>query len=230
MPMYMCAALRGSMRIECSFGPSGVPSLSSPHHALRCGCSLKPSTPRHVAPPSSERNNPCGEVPAYQTPGCDTWPGRQPERVIDDTAAAFAKRWRLFCFVPGTPAILRAENRRAEMTCPRGGEHRLAVTRIGDAMMHDVAEELRPGEAPGATRCIGVHLPKPLARRNEQGKPAFAGCFFRLRHSAPLTGSAIADCRRYAFTPTTTRLPLHSSSAAQTRFSATIIDRLTDPH
>src|SRR5439155_16083998 len=75
MPKYICAALRGSIRIECNFGPSGVPSLSPPHHALRCGCSLKPSTPRHVAPPSSERNKPCGEVPPYQVPGCDACPG-----------------------------------------------------------------------------------------------------------------------------------------------------------
>ena len=69
MPMYMCSGSRGSTRIECSLGPSGVPSWSPPHHALRCGCSLKPSTPVHVAPPSSERNRPCGDVPAYQTPG-----------------------------------------------------------------------------------------------------------------------------------------------------------------
>ena len=75
MPMYMCAGSRGSTITECIFGPSGVPSWSPPHHALRCGCALKPATPFHVAPPSSERNKPCGDVPAYQTPGCEACPG-----------------------------------------------------------------------------------------------------------------------------------------------------------
>ena len=39
------------------------------------GCALNPSTPSHVAPPSVERNSPCGDVPAYQTPGSRAWPG-----------------------------------------------------------------------------------------------------------------------------------------------------------
>ena len=75
MLTYMWRASRGSTRIECSLGPSGVPSWSPPHHALRIGCALKPATPSHVAPPSAERNRPCGDVPAHQTPGCDAWPG-----------------------------------------------------------------------------------------------------------------------------------------------------------
>lgn len=30
---------------------------------------------RQVSPPSSERKSPCGEVPAYQTPGSFAWQG-----------------------------------------------------------------------------------------------------------------------------------------------------------
>src|SRR5438552_3951531 len=67
--MYRCFESRGSTTIEWTFGPSGVPSLSPPHHSLRCGCLLKPSTPCHVSPASSLRKSPCGDVPAYQTPG-----------------------------------------------------------------------------------------------------------------------------------------------------------------
>src|SRR6478752_2934301 len=63
------------IRIECSFAPSGVPSWSPPHHALRFGFALNPATPSHVAPPSTERNRPCGDVPAHHTPGSLGWPG-----------------------------------------------------------------------------------------------------------------------------------------------------------
>ena len=137
-------ASRGSIRTECSFGPSGVPSLSSPHQALRCGCSLKPSTPRQVAPPSSERNSPCGEVPAYHDTGlrkrgpasartCDRRRGHCPRRNAGGCLAS--------CHV--RPRSCRAEDRRTKMPGARSGEHRLAVARIGHAVVDDVPEELR---------------------------------------------------------------------------------------
>jgi peroxiredoxin len=105
--------------------------------------------------------------------------------MIDDAAAALAKSWRQVRLVPGSATIVRAKNRRAEVARTRCGEHRLAVARVGDAVMHDVAEKLRPRKAPRAARGIGVQLPEPLARRNKQRQPACAGSF-RLRHETPL--------------------------------------------
>ncbi len=61
--------------IECSLGPSGVPSCTVPIQARYCGSSLIEEKGSHVTPPSSERKSPCGEVPAYQDPGSLGWPG-----------------------------------------------------------------------------------------------------------------------------------------------------------
>src|SRR5512143_1389344 len=69
IPKYRCLGSRGSTMIECSFGPSGVPSCTVPIHSRYCGSSLMVENGDQVTPPSSERNSPCGEVPAYQTPG-----------------------------------------------------------------------------------------------------------------------------------------------------------------
>src|SRR5262249_42598843 len=75
MPKYKCAGSRGSIRIECSFGPSGVPSCSAPIHSRYCASSLTLENGDQLTPPSSERNSPCGDVPAYQTSGWLACPG-----------------------------------------------------------------------------------------------------------------------------------------------------------
>ena len=75
MPTYRCAASRGSTRIEWSFGPSGVPSWGPPIHARYFGSSFRPDTGAHVAPPSSDRKSPWGEVPAYHVSSSLGWPG-----------------------------------------------------------------------------------------------------------------------------------------------------------
>src|SRR5574338_709561 len=71
---YKCAGSRGSTMIECSLGPSGVPSCTVPIHSRYCGSSLMLEYGAHVRPPSSERKRPCGDVPAYHTPGCEAGP------------------------------------------------------------------------------------------------------------------------------------------------------------
>ena len=53
----------------------GAFALLPPVQAVRSGFSLNPATPSQLMPPSSERNSPCGDVPAYQTPGSDACPG-----------------------------------------------------------------------------------------------------------------------------------------------------------
>src|SRR6266436_2213582 len=75
MAKYRCAGSRGSTMIECSFGPSGVPSCVVPIHFRYCGSSLIPEKGSHVTPPSSERNSPCRDVPAYHESGSLAWPG-----------------------------------------------------------------------------------------------------------------------------------------------------------
>src|SRR5262249_18345471 len=69
MPKYKCLGSRGSTMMECSLGPSGVPSCSLPIQARNFASSLAEENSLKVSPPSSLRNSPCGEVPAYQTPG-----------------------------------------------------------------------------------------------------------------------------------------------------------------
>src|SRR5450432_1518141 len=75
-------------------------------------------------------------------------PGREPERVVEHAPGAFAKRGRLFRFVPCPSTIGRAKNRGPQMAGARRREQDLAVARIDDAMVHDVAQELRAGQAP----------------------------------------------------------------------------------
>jgi hypothetical protein len=66
-------AVRGSTRMECRNSPSGVANPGA--HCGRMGLSLKPATDSHRSPPSTDRNNPAGALPAYQTPGSEAWPG-----------------------------------------------------------------------------------------------------------------------------------------------------------
>src|SRR4029079_2132124 len=97
--------------------------------------------------------------------------GRQPECVVDGPVAAFAERGRLLGFVPAAAAVRGAKNRRPELAGGGPGKHRLAVARVGDAVVHDMAKELRPGDAPAAARGVAVQLPQALARRAEQTPP-----------------------------------------------------------
>jgi hypothetical protein len=60
---------------EWTLGPSGVPPWGSPNHSRYRGSSFRPATGPQVSPPSSERKRPWGEVPAYQIPGWERWPG-----------------------------------------------------------------------------------------------------------------------------------------------------------
>ena len=73
---------------------------------------------------------------------------REPERVIDDAAAALGECGRPRGFLPGASVVGRAEDRRPEVAGARCGEQRLAVARIDDRVVNDVAEKLRPGQLP----------------------------------------------------------------------------------
>src|SRR6185503_15546603 len=60
---------------ECSIEPSGVFSSGHSHHVSHMSWSFQPVRGSHVSPPSSVRNKPCGDPPAYQDPGSLVWPG-----------------------------------------------------------------------------------------------------------------------------------------------------------
>ena len=70
-----CAGSRESTVMECSLGPSGVPSCTVPIHSRNLASSLTEGSGAQVTPPSSERNRPCGEVPAYQVSRSLACPG-----------------------------------------------------------------------------------------------------------------------------------------------------------
>ena len=52
------------------YRPARPPSTSG-----KRASSFSPGTGSQLEPPSSDRKSPCGEVPAYQEPGFDGWPG-----------------------------------------------------------------------------------------------------------------------------------------------------------
>ena len=64
----MCEARRGSINTAPNTWLSGV-TFSGGAHLESIGLRLKPSISDQVAPSSSLRKIPEGEVPAYQTPG-----------------------------------------------------------------------------------------------------------------------------------------------------------------
>ena len=166
--------------IECSFGPSGVPSCSLPIQARYCGSSLMMENGSQVSPPSSERNSPCGEVPAYQAFGSLAWHGREPERVIDRAAlsapsGALAKAGGLRGFLPGAAEIRGAEHGRAEVAGLGRRQQRAPVARVEHQMIDDVAEKVRPVGAPGLALRIAVKQPRALARGDEHHAPGAMG-------------------------------------------------------
>ncbi len=134
---YRCAGSRGSTMIECSFGPSGVPSCTVPIHSRYCGSSLMPENGAQVTPPSSERNRPCGEVPAYQTSGSLAWPGVSQKvwstaRPVSPVGGLGEGR-RPRGFLPGAAEIGGAEDGRAEVAGLRRRQQGAAVARVEHA-------------------------------------------------------------------------------------------------
>src|SRR5262245_7848525 len=82
MDTNRCSASRGSTVIECRSAPSGepcAPPLVQSHHV---GRSLKPATPRHVRPSSSEQNRPEGLVPQYHVPFSEACPGERKKSIL----------------------------------------------------------------------------------------------------------------------------------------------------
>ena len=114
-----------STMIECSLGPSGVPSCTVPNHWRYCGSSLMQENGAQLRPPSIERNRPCGEVPAYQTSGSLACAGAS-QNVVDaarvEAVLRRAEGGRRRGFLPGLAKIGGAEDRRPEVAGLRGGE------------------------------------------------------------------------------------------------------------
>jgi len=91
----------------------------------------------------------------------------EPERMVDDAPAARVECRRPGGLLPATPVVERAEDCRTEMPGPRGREHRAPIACIGDRVMDDMAEELRPGEPPAVAGKVARERPETLAGGNE---------------------------------------------------------------
>ena len=126
--------------------------------------------------------------------GCGRMPRRQPERMVHDTPATFAKRGWLLRLMPGATSVGGSEDGRSEMPGARRSEHALAVAGVGDAVMDDVAEKLRPREPPGSARCLAVQLPQPFSCRNKQRRAATPRRLCLRHFASPHCIRLAADC------------------------------------
>src|SRR6187549_1733319 len=75
------------MLTECSIEPSGVCCSGHSAQVSHFGWSFQPSTGSHVSPPSLVVNSPCGDPPAYQTPGSSACPGMSQNTADSDRAS-----------------------------------------------------------------------------------------------------------------------------------------------
>src|SRR5689334_10445834 len=99
----------------------------------------------------------------------------EPERMIDDaTLGAFGylrkgrRPRRLF---PAVPEIGGTEDGRAEVTCLGGRQKGTRMARVGDDMINDMAEEVRPIYPPSSSRGIGMKQPRSFPRSDENQEP-----------------------------------------------------------
>ena len=157
-----------------------------------------------MTPPSSERNRPCGEVPAYQTPGSLAWPGVS-QKVWSTLrplpSCLLRERGRLLRFLPGPAEVGGPEDRRSEVPGLRGGEQRAAVARIEHQVVNDVTEEVRAVGAPAAARRIAVEDPCALARGDQHREPARDSRPRSRRYLGCGAASVVADRGLVAMSP-----------------------------
>ena len=172
--VLIAAAPRLALRmlVEAIDTGPGRAAVSRPEQALRRRSGIPDPGLRHVA-----------------------W--HEPERVIDRSPGLGLECGGAGRLLPGPPAIGRAEDRRAEVPGPRRREQRLAVARIEQRVMDDVAEKMRTGQLPLPPRGIAAERPQPFARRHQQGCASrhALGCalglglHFRRHHGVASVGS-----------------------------------------
>ena len=157
--------------IECSIEPSGCsPRATRPRWPTSGGrSSRRPAS--QVSPPSSLRNRPCGDPPAYQDPGLVGVAGGQPEHGLDARVRVRRpgrKAGGRTASVQVRTEVVGAEHRRPEVT-GAGGEHQApSVPWVEDQVLGDVAEEHRLAEGPVAARLVGMQDEGTLPRAHEQ--------------------------------------------------------------
>ncbi len=121
----------------------------------------------------AERNSPCGDVPAHQTPGCDAWPGVSQNVWSTTRPLSGANFGGVAASFHVRPPSVERNTVGPRWPVLRGREQRLAVARVEHGVMHDVPEELRPRELPGAPRGVGRQRPQALARGDQQAHAAW---------------------------------------------------------
>ncbi len=124
------------------------------------GWSFQPATGAQVSPPSSVRNSPCGEPPAYQEPGSSAWPGVSQNTELRDRpwASPSAKAGGGVASCHVRPRSLERNTVGPRWPGAAGRQEGGAVARVEHDVLDDVAEEHRPGRRPGRAR------PPSLAR------------------------------------------------------------------
>src|SRR2546422_11087194 len=122
-------------------------------------------------------------------------PRGEPEHVFHREAllagSRLRERGRALRFLPGAAEVGRTEHGRSEVAGAHGAEQRLAVARVEDEMVDDVAEKVRARERPAAARTIRADEKRAFARSDKQRdrsrsrtRSSLPG--FGFRHEVPL--------------------------------------------
>ena len=169
---YRCFASRGSTRIECRNSPSGVREPRRPLRTHRVVVEARDRLPVLTAVLRAEQS--CGALPAYHVPCSDGMTGREPEHPLDGAAADsaldyFAKGRRLRASRQVLPRSL--ERNTVGPKCPvlAAISSVLRIARILHDMVDDVAQKLRPRDAPVLRRTSRAQRESAFAGADPEG-------------------------------------------------------------
>ena len=221
--------------IECSLGPSGVPSCTVPIHSRYCASSLMGEKRRPAHATVGRAEQPLRRGAGVPDVGLAGVTRREPERVVDRAAPCRRPPWRMPAAVAASfqlrPRLVERNTVGPEVPGLGRRQQRLAVARVEHDMVDDVAEEMRAVGAPGLALRVAVEEPGALARRDEHDRASGGGRFLAvachrcLRRLDAVGGSnhrhgAAAVCYARAATSSPQPLSRASCPAATARSAA----------
>ena len=176
-------ASAGEAEVEVVGGRGGRPSPSGASSRRVCprrratpptspqrGWSFQPATGAQVSPPSSVRNRPCGEPPAYQDARLVGMARREPEHRAEGppVGIAFGEGRRAARLLPREAEVVGAEHGRTEVPGAARRQEGGAVARVQHHVLDDVARgtsDRRPprSRAPSLAR---IHAPFRVPTRS----------------------------------------------------------------
>ena len=164
--------VRGIARIDRGSSASSARRACRPGRRrtrpCACGCALKPATPSHVAPPSAERNSPCGDVPAYHTPGCDACPGVSQNVWSTTRPLSGANAGGLAASFHVRPPSCERNTVGPRWPVRAAASSVLPSRGSAQRVVDDVAEERGRRQLPRAARGVAGQRPQALAGRDQQ--------------------------------------------------------------